>query len=89
MEEFVCVIVGSSHSFSLSDHIAILVKGSADLGPTGKSSRRYELFLERDPMLPDIIREAWEAVGGVQNLAQLRDALSKTMSLLGVWSKKN
>ena len=71
-----------------SDHIAILVKGSADPGPTGKSNRRYELFWERDPMLPDIIKEAWEAVGGVQNLAQLRDALSKTMSSLGLWSKK-
>uniref|UniRef100_A0A453HUU9 Endonuclease/exonuclease/phosphatase domain-containing protein n=1 Tax=Aegilops tauschii subsp. strangulata TaxID=200361 RepID=A0A453HUU9_AEGTS len=71
-----------------SDHVAVLLKGSADPGPSRKSSRRYELFWERDAALPEVIKEAWAAVGGVQNLAQLRDALSKTMVSLGVWSKK-
>ena len=38
-------------------------------------------------MLPDVIKEAWEAVGIVQNLGHLRDALTKTMVTLGSWSK--
>ncbi|XP_073367759.1 uncharacterized protein [Aegilops tauschii subsp. strangulata] len=71
-----------------SDHLAIFLKGSADPGLIGKSCRRYELFWERDAALPKVIKEAWATVGGVQNLAQLRDALSKTMASLGVWSKK-
>ena len=33
-------------------------------------------------------KNAWEAVGGVQNIGQLRDALTKTMLSLGSWSKK-
>ena len=28
-------------------------------------------------MLREVIKEAWSAVGGVQNMAQLRDSLSK------------
>uniref|UniRef100_A0A453MYM0 Endonuclease/exonuclease/phosphatase domain-containing protein n=1 Tax=Aegilops tauschii subsp. strangulata TaxID=200361 RepID=A0A453MYM0_AEGTS len=71
-----------------SDHVAVLVKGSADQGPTGPKCRRFELFWERDAMLPDVIKEAWEAIGIVQNLGQLRDALTKTMVTLGSWSKK-
>ena len=35
-----------------------------------------------------MVKEVWEAVRNDQNLAQLRDALSKTMSTLGAWSKK-
>ena len=35
-----------------------------------------------------MVKEAWEAVGAVVNLSQLRDALSKTMATLSSWSKK-
>ena len=38
--------------------------------------------------MPEVIKEAWDAVGGVRNLAQLRDALTKTMILLGTWGRK-
>lgn len=47
-----------------SDHVAVVLKGSADPGPTGAKSRRYELFWERDDMLPEVIKDAWDAVGG-------------------------
>uniref|UniRef100_A0A453EM00 Endonuclease/exonuclease/phosphatase domain-containing protein n=1 Tax=Aegilops tauschii subsp. strangulata TaxID=200361 RepID=A0A453EM00_AEGTS len=71
-----------------SDHVALLIKGSPDPGPVGCKLRRYELFWERDPALPDVINEAWVALGSVQNMAQLREALAKTMLSLGAWSKK-
>ncbi|XP_073362888.1 uncharacterized protein [Aegilops tauschii subsp. strangulata] len=71
-----------------SDHIMLLLKASADPGPTGAKPRRYELFWETDGTLPEVIKEAWDAVGGVCNLAQLRDALSKTMISLGTWGRK-
>lgn len=45
--------------------------------------------MEWDTSLPEVIKEVWDAVGVVQNLSQLRDALSKTMSTLGLWSKKS
>ena len=35
-----------------------------------------------------MVKEAWDAVGVVENLAQLRDVLSKTMTTLSSWSKK-
>ena len=46
------------------------------------------MFWERDGALPDVIKEAWESIGNVQNLAQLQDALSKAMRTLGKWSRK-
>lgn len=70
------------------DHVALVLKGAADEGTVGPKNRRYELFWERDGTLPDVIRNAWEAAGGVQNLNHLRDALAKTMSSLSCWSKK-
>lgn len=71
-----------------SDHVVLVLKTAVDEGPTGPKCRRYELFWERDEALPEVIKNAWEAVGGVQNLGQLRDALTKTMLTLRSWSKK-
>lgn len=71
-----------------SDHVVLVSKGVADTGPIGGRSRRYEMFWERDSTLPDVVKEAWEAVGAVENLSQLRVALSKTMVTLCSWSKK-
>ncbi|XP_073362978.1 uncharacterized protein [Aegilops tauschii subsp. strangulata] len=71
-----------------SDDVAIVLKGSVDPGPDDGKQRRYELFWERDMSLPEVIKEAWEAVGVVHNMSQLGDALSKTMSDLRLWSKK-
>ncbi|XP_073360399.1 uncharacterized protein [Aegilops tauschii subsp. strangulata] len=49
-----------------SDHVALVLKGEADPGPTVGRCRRYEVFWERDSTLPEVIKEAWEAVGVVQ-----------------------
>ena len=68
--------------------MAVVLKATTYQGPSGGKQRRYELFWERDVALPDVMREGWEAIGNVQKLAQLRDALSKTMITLGKWSKK-
>ena len=46
-----------------SDHIMLLLKASADPGLTGAKPRRYELFWETDGTLPEVIKEAWDAVG--------------------------
>uniref|UniRef100_A0A452ZIL0 Endonuclease/exonuclease/phosphatase domain-containing protein n=1 Tax=Aegilops tauschii subsp. strangulata TaxID=200361 RepID=A0A452ZIL0_AEGTS len=71
-----------------SDHVAIFLKGEPDLGPVGGKGRRYEVSWERDSSLPEVIKQAWAAVGEVQNRAQLRDALTITMRTLGTWSRK-
>ena len=71
-----------------SDHVMLLLKGEVDPGPASAKSRRYEVFWETDSALPEVIKDAWAAVGVVQNLGQLRDALSKTMICLGSWSIK-
>lgn len=68
--------------------MVVLLKGEANPGPNKVRNRRYEVFWERDSALPEVIKESWDAVGAVQNMAQLRDALTKTMSSLGVWSRK-
>ena len=45
----------------------LILKGEVDPGPASVKSRRYEVFWETDPALPDVIKDAWAAVGGVQN----------------------
>ena len=71
-----------------SDHVALVIKGAANPGSARTKQRRYAVFCERDLMLPEVIKDAWEAVGSVQNVPQLRDALTKTLSSLCLWSKK-
>ena len=66
----------------------LILKGEVDPGPASVKSRRYEVFWETNSALPEVIKDAWAAVGVVQNLGQLRDALSKTMICLGSWSRK-
>ena len=69
-----------------SDHLAVFLKGEPDPGPVRGRCRRYEVFWERDSALPKVVEDAWGAVGVIQNLSQLREALSKTMTVLGSWS---
>uniref|UniRef100_A0A453EMC3 Uncharacterized protein n=2 Tax=Aegilops tauschii subsp. strangulata TaxID=200361 RepID=A0A453EMC3_AEGTS len=71
-----------------SDHLVGFLKGEPDSGPARVTCRRYEVFWERDSALPKVVEEAWTAVGEIHNLAQLREALSKTMTALGSWSRK-
>ena len=71
-----------------SDHLVVFLKGELDPGPVRKRNRRYEVFWERESALPKVVEEARTAVGEIHNLSELREALSKTMSLLGSWSRK-
>ena len=71
-----------------SDHLVLFLQGELDSGPMKVRSRRYEVFWERDSTLPQIVQDAWSAVGEIRNLSQLRDALSKTMTTIGTWSKR-
>lgn len=71
-----------------SDHVSVVVKGAPDPGLARVISRRYELLWERGEGLPDVIKEAWESVSSVGNMAKLQIALSKTMSALKSWSRK-
>ena len=50
--------------------------------------KRYEIFWERDISLPEVIKEAWESVGSVDNLEKLQTGLSKTLATLSVWGNK-
>jgi hypothetical protein len=38
--------------------------------------------------LPEVVKEAWESVGSVGNMADLQQTLAKTMTTLRTWSKK-
>ena len=69
-----------------SDHLVVFLKGEPDSGPVKEKCRRYEVFWERDLVLPKVVEDASGAVGVIQNLSQLREALSKTMTVLGSWS---
>uniref|UniRef100_A0A453S201 Endonuclease/exonuclease/phosphatase domain-containing protein n=2 Tax=Aegilops tauschii subsp. strangulata TaxID=200361 RepID=A0A453S201_AEGTS len=71
-----------------SDHLVLFMKGEPDLEPVKGRSRRYEVFWERDSTLPQTVQDAWSVVGEIRNLSHLRDALSKTMTVLGTWSKR-
>lgn len=72
-----------------SDHVVLLLKGELDMGRTTARNCRYELFWERDEGLLDVIKDAWSSVGNVHNMAQLQEALNKTMDALQLWSKKS
>lgn len=54
-----------------SDHVALVLQGAPDTGQQGPKARRYEVFWERDMSLPDVIKEAWDSVGSVDNLEKL------------------
>lgn len=71
-----------------SDHVALVVKGEPKNTHEAPKARRYEVLWERDGSLPDVIKQAWEAVGSVARLDQLQAALSKTMGTLNAWSNK-
>lgn len=72
-----------------SDHVPLLLRGEPETSFARPNCRQYEIHWERDAALPDIIRQAWESFGSVNNLAQLHVALDRTMSTLRTWSKKN
>lgn len=71
-----------------SDHVALLLKGEADQHVPKATSRRYEIFCERDVGLPEVISKAWPAFGVMDDLGQVSNALRSTMSTLRSWSSK-
>lgn len=73
---------------SCSDHVALVLKGVPELGNAGPRARQYEVFWEWAPSLPDVIKEAWDSVGAVDNLGKLQSALNKTMAILDVCNNK-
>ena len=53
-----------------SDHLVVFLKGEPDPGPVKEKCMRYEVFWERDLVLPKVVEDAWGAVGVIQNLSQ-------------------
>lgn len=66
--------------------VALVLKGAPDLAYHGPKARQYEVFWERNTLLPDVIKEAWDSMGEVHNLDKLQSALSRTMATLSAWA---
>lgn len=55
-----------------SDHVTLVSKGEPKIGHTCPKSRLYELYWERGGTLPEVIQDAWESFGAVDNLENYR-----------------
>ena len=68
--------------------MALALLGAPDMGQRGPKIRRYEVFWEWDVELLEVIKEAWNSVGSVDNLDKIQTALRKTLATLSSWGNK-
>ncbi|XP_073367603.1 uncharacterized protein [Aegilops tauschii subsp. strangulata] len=71
-----------------SDYCPVLVRCTPDTAPRPTCCRRYELTWEREPVLDEVVAEAWKAAGSKKNLRDVHLALGQVMGKLHSWSNR-
>lgn len=71
-----------------SDHCPILVTLSTELQRQSRTKcRQYEIFWEREPALPEVIKDTWSDFGEKIDLGDINNALNRVMSAVCAWSR--
>lgn len=71
-----------------SDHLPLLLRKEEETKYRGLKIMRYEEMWEREPSLPDAVREAWSDGTEANNIGDINAKMRHTMRKLTRWSKE-